>query len=286
MITEEITRLLGAEAKSIRIADVRIGLGYTAVLLESGRAGVAYTFREDLPSGCSPLSGERPLAGRNADELLVYLLSSNPLQRALGLATANALAWGRGRTNCAEGDILDALALRPDDRVGMVGFFGPLVPRIEDRVASLIIFERTSGMAPGVEPAERASALLPACSVALISSTTLINGSLDPLLHAAMGCREVVLLGPSTPLLPEACAGTPVTWLSGIVITQPREVLRVVSEGGGTREFSSYARKVNSRIFGRGLGDIEPSPANPRGAKDSGKPPLTMLPGRRGRTTL
>lgn len=31
-------------AAGARVVDVRIGLGYTAVLLDEGRAGVAYTF--------------------------------------------------------------------------------------------------------------------------------------------------------------------------------------------------------------------------------------------------
>jgi hypothetical protein len=201
-----------------------------------------------------------------ADELLLHLLSSNSLERAVGLATANALAAERGLADASEGDILDTLVLRPEDRVGMVGFFGPLVPRIEERVGSLVIFERTAGMAPGAEPAERASALLPACSVALITSTTLINGSLDALLHAAAACREVVLLGPSTPLLPEAFRGTSVTWLSGLVVTHAPEILRVVSEGGGTREFSPYARKVNLHLSHRVPGEASTSLPDPTGA--------------------
>ena len=70
VIIERIERLLEAEARSTRIADVRIGLGYTAVLTESGSAGLAYTPREELGQGCSVLSGSRPLAGWDAAELL------------------------------------------------------------------------------------------------------------------------------------------------------------------------------------------------------------------------
>lgn len=248
MIAERIQRLLEAEAKSIRIADVRIGLGYTAVLTQSGSAGVAYTPREELGPGCSVLSGEGPLAGRHAAELLAYFTSADALERAVGLATANALIGMHEATNAFGGDVLDVLALKPGDRVGMVGFFGPLVSRVESQVASLTVFERGRGWAAGVQPAERAVDLLPTCTLALITSTTLITESLDALLQAAGGCRAVALLGPSTPLLPEAFSGTPVNWLSGIVVTHPMEVLRVVSEGRGTPEFSPFSRKVNIRI--------------------------------------
>jgi uncharacterized protein (DUF4213/DUF364 family) len=248
VITERIANLLQAEAKSVRIADVRIGLGYTAVLTESGSAGVAYTPREELGRGCSVLSGRQPLAGRSAADLLVWLTSADAMERAVGLATTNALIRLRECQNASEGDILDVLALRSGDRVGMVGYFGPIVPRVESQVASLTVFERSRGWTAGVQPAERAADLLPGCTVALITSTTLITESLDTLLEAAAGCRIVALLGPSTPLLPEAFTGTPVRWLSGIWITRAMEVLRVVSEGGGTREFSPFARKVNISI--------------------------------------
>jgi uncharacterized protein (DUF4213/DUF364 family) len=100
-----------------------------------------------------------------------------------------------------------------------------------------------------VQPTERALDLLPTCSVALITSTALLTDTMDTLLDAAVGCREVALLGPSTPLLPEVFVGTPVTWLSGIRITSSADVLRVVSEGGGTRTFSPYVRKVNLRLL-------------------------------------
>ncbi len=248
MIVERIRRVLEAEAKSVHISDVRIGLGYTAVLTESGSAGVAYTPREGLGRGCSVRSAGRPLAGRDAAELLAYPTSDDALERALGLATANALIRMREVENTCEGDVLDALALKPGDRVGMVGYFEPLVSRIENQVASLTIFERSRGWTAGVQPAERTVDLLPTCTVALITSTTLITKTLEPLLEAAAGCRAVALLGPSTPLLPEAFMGTPITWLSGIMVTHPMDVLRVVSEGGGTREFSPFVKKVNVLI--------------------------------------
>lgn len=251
MIAERIEGLLRAEAQSVRIADVRIGLGYTAVLTESGSAGLAYTPREELGRGCSVLSGGQPLAGRVAPDLLAYLRSTNALERAVGLATANALIGMHEVTNAFEGDVLDVLALKPGDRVGMAGFFGPLVSRVESQVVSLTVFERGRGWTAGVQPAERALDLLPSCTVALITSTALITESLDALLEAAARCRVVALLGPSTPLAAGVFAGTPVTWLSGIRVIHPREVLRVVSEGGGTREFSPFSRKINVRIDSR-----------------------------------
>jgi hypothetical protein len=174
---------------------------------------------------------------------------------------------------------MDMLGLRSGDRVGMVGYFEPLVARIESQGASLTIFERSRGWTAGVQPAERAVEVLPSCTVALITSTTLITGTLDELIRAAARCREVALLGPSTPLIPEAFTGTGVTWLSGIVITDPRELLRVVSEGGGTREFSPYARKVNLHIPQREPREARTSLKEPGGAAGPGRPAVGTEPG-------
>jgi uncharacterized protein len=248
MIAKRICGVLQADAARARAVDVRIGLGYVAVLTDAERAGVAYTPREDLGHGCSPLREAGPLAGRRMSDLLPYLESRQPIERAMGLAAANALIAARPPASVTGGDILRALTLRTADRVGMVGCFEPLIVPLQTHVASLTIFERAGGWTVGVQPAERALDLLPTCSVALITSTALITESLDALLEAAAGCREVALLGPSTPLLPEGFADTPVTWLSGIRIENPARVLQVVSEGGGTRTFSPYVEKVNVRL--------------------------------------
>ena len=61
---------LADAARKVTVADVRIGLGYTAVKLAGGRTGVAYTFRDQAQGGCSVFNGIRPLSGRAAADLL------------------------------------------------------------------------------------------------------------------------------------------------------------------------------------------------------------------------
>jgi uncharacterized protein (DUF4213/DUF364 family) len=164
-MAEALAGSLAGSAREFRVAEARIGPGYTAVVLEDGRTGVAYTFRDGLPDGCSVFRGLRPLAGRSAVELLA-LLESN---------------------------------------------------------------------------------------VALVTSASIINRTVDGLLDAASSCREVALLGASTPLLPQVFAGR-VTLLSGVVVDDSRGVLQVVSEGGGMRQFGPYVRKVAVRAAATRVG--------------------------------
>ncbi len=234
-------------ARAATVADVRIGLGYTAVRLADERAGVAFTFRDQAQGGCSVFRGLRPLSGRSAVDLLPLLESRDAIEAGVGLACANALA-NRHHPTQLEGDVLDHLAVGPDDDVGMVGNFGPLVTELQRRARSLTVFERVAAPAGLLRPQEEAASVLPRCQVALITATAIINHTIDELLEAARNCREVALLGASTPLRTEAFAGTRVTMLSGVVVAAPAEVLRVVSEGGGMRQFSPHVHKVSVKV--------------------------------------
>jgi len=253
-INKKIRDLLMPRARGMCVKDVRIGLGYTAVLLENGQTGVAYTFHENIKKGCTVFKGLQPLAGREASNLLALLDSTDKIEMAVALATANALA-NTMRDGFLEGDSIEYLHIAPEDRVGMVGYFAPMIPRLKEKTSSLMIFEQIKQRRGDLLPEEEAYRFLPQCQVAMITSTSILNHTIEGLLDAARSCREVILLGASTPLLPEAFSGTPVTLLSGVVVTRPEEVLRIVSEGGGMRLFKKNIKKVNlsiKEIFDKG----------------------------------
>ncbi len=216
-VAQKLRDLASERCGDIRVHDVRIGLGYTAVQLEDGRTGVSYTLGRNSFSGCSAFKGNDRLTARLASELLQFLGSPNPIDSSLGLATANALVNVKP-TGAVPGDILQQLDILPTDHVGMIGYFRPLVAHLESRVASLEIFEENEERSANLRPAAEEIEKLPDCQVAIITSTTIINNTIDDLLSAARACREVCLVGPSTPLVPDAFHGTPVTCLSGMTI--------------------------------------------------------------------
>lgn len=213
------THLMGGARKRTVLQAVSGGR-FCAVMLDDGGVGVANLCRDvcGRPSRRSWCSLPEP--GTSAADALATL--SSPERSAVGLATANALAnrfaggpnescgnasWydtGRWRQASVGNDILDVVELRPDDHVGMVGCFSPMVDRIRQRVQRLCIFERGQCLVGDLLPEDQAAALLPRCSVALITATALIDGTIDELLTAAQDCREVVLLG----LLKEAKVST------------------------------------------------------------------------------
>ncbi len=60
--------------------------------------------------------------------------------------------------------------------------------------------------------------------------------------------REVAILGPSTPMLPDLFAKCPVTLLSGVAVIDPERAPRIVSESGGTRQLGPAVRKLSVPI--------------------------------------
>jgi len=90
-IASSVARILLEQDEGAVVSDVRIGLGYTGVMLDDNRAGVAYTFREEAKGGCSVFQKLRPLSGRHSSELVALLPSNDLIEVAVGLACANAL---------------------------------------------------------------------------------------------------------------------------------------------------------------------------------------------------
>src|SRR5574344_1728575 len=82
---------LGLALKDIEVKDVRIGLAYIGVLLSENYGGVACTPLYEF-SGCPALGFAGALKGKTADKVLELALSKNPLEAAVGIATANALS--------------------------------------------------------------------------------------------------------------------------------------------------------------------------------------------------
>ena len=245
-VVEEIIGSIGSGTDDKSIEEVRIGLCYTAVRLNDGATGLAYTFPSNSKSHscCSGLEAGS-LKGRRAQEIINLSLSDNLLEAAVGMAAVNALVNQRCKA-AIEGDILTVVKTRNTDTVGMIGFFGPLVDPLKASVKKIYIFEKKSiPSCPDVYPAEKIAEILPRCDVVILSATTLINKTTDHLLSQARGARDIIIVGASTPLLPEIFGKRGVTLLSGVQVLHGARVLQIVSEGGGMRAFKQSIKKVN-----------------------------------------
>jgi uncharacterized protein (DUF4213/DUF364 family) len=238
---ERITNLLSPRAGRDEIDDITVGRIYAAVSLRSRALGVAHLEGAHCAHPGEP-SPPLPSGAGDLSELLALLGGDDPFASALASAAASALATADKR-DLPEGDVLDRLAVRPGERVVMVGGF-PIETELRDRGAILSVFDRSRGIGEAVD----LPAALNDADLVVITATAIINNTIDDILGHIHRARETVILGPSTILAPEAFRGTPVTGLFGIIVRDAAAVTDGIARGGGTRDFIRHAKKVEAAV--------------------------------------
>ncbi len=228
-----------------KVKELRFGLGYSCAALGDGRMGVAWT-PDQKTCSCTHLEAAGQIAGRAADEILGWLNSDNALERTAGLAVFNALNARKERL-FTEGEAVSLLKIQSSDHVVMIGYFAPVVPSIKATGCRFEVVELDPEK-PDVLSPEQGFKALAECDIAIITATTIINGTCDNLLAALKRNRAAMILGPSTPMCPQAFAGTRVTQLSGSYVKDPEQVKVIISEGGGTRLLKKHLRFANTMI--------------------------------------
>ena len=245
----------------VAVAEVRVGVFYTAARLARGHTGVAFTPRDLADAVCCPRSAAvgppaGRLAGQDAWTLAQYALAPAPLRRAVGVAVLNALSALAVERHGVPGgrllagvDALDAAEVRPEDRVAMVGAFAPFIKRLKDRVAALWVVDKHPDALRGGEEAlwrspEDAPGILSRATVVVMTGSTLVEGGIDTLLEAAGPARRVVLAGPTASPWPPPFFARGVHILGGIRAVDAGHLLQLVSEGGSGYLFEGGAEKV------------------------------------------
>lgn len=249
-IIEELIAYGLSHFKGERVEDVRVGLGYTAVKLDTARAGVACTLRHRLgKTTCSLLPHAGSLAGSPADRVLPLLRSPNIVETSVGLAALNALVQQDGYVeDSSNDDLVQLLNITSNDRVGMVGDITPIFNRIQKHAKDCIVFDEGKNDCEGITDISLEKEMLPRCDVVLLSATTLLNNTFESVLSMAPAAREICVIGPSAPLLPDVFKKRGVTLLSGRRFLDADRLLRIVSEAGGTKSFGPVSLKVNIRL--------------------------------------
>lgn len=236
-MSPDLINALLERAPDAETLDVRIGLSWTAVVVERDgvrRCGLAATLREVEGHESRPVPGAGQLIQRSARELAAWAGSSSAglTQRSVGFAALNALLAGAGQPE-TEINAADVIAEQgAGRRVALVGHF-PFVERLRERVGTLWVLELQPQ--PGDLPASAAPAILPQADVVAITSTTLINGTFEGLMALRNPAALTMLLGPTTPLSP-VLFDHGVDIVSGAVVEDIDATLHAVSQGGGFRQ--------------------------------------------------
>ena len=230
------------KARQTNVDLLCLGLGYTAVIASDGGIGIAYTYFENKKS-CMALNEAIDFEGRQAAELLEKIKSKHPLERSMALALVNALNHENALKLPQDKDntiLFKAFRLEPGTNVAMVGYFGPLVKRLQEKKVSLEILDVSRGLGDRKDFYQKLSSW---ADVLLLTSTSILNNTTEEILSHLHKKVKVALLGPSTPMVAAAVAHLPVHMLAGTVPLDREKIIKAVRHGMGTPVLHRFSRK-------------------------------------------
>lgn len=229
------------QAELEHIECVTIGLGYTAVQTTAGDVGLSYTMAGHALC-CRRLREDRDLDGVPALEVLACVRSADTLERSLGIALVNALNQRRALTMSEDAGMLMAVAgIGLGVRVAMVGFFPPVVARLRKAGAEVSVLDSDLDMGDEVRFL-RDLATWP--DVLVVTATTILNATFEVFMDHVGPDVSVIVLGPTTPMIPEAFEEFPVVMLGGSVALDNQGMVSAVRQAALTPAVARHCRKI------------------------------------------
>ncbi len=227
-ILRDIIDSLGQDAP---VREVTRGLFWTAVT--SRTCGLSSTMIRDwVRTEHDPLEEAEELTRGTAMGLANGALSQDLLDASLGLAAINSLIEV-DHDRCVPGNASEILMERGKDKnVAIVGHF-PFTEDLRRVARNLWVMERHQR--PGDYPEKDGEVYLPRADVIALSSTTLINHTLEGLLSLCNPGSLKMLVGPTTPLTP-VLFDHGLDMISGSVVTDEAGALKSIREGANFRQ--------------------------------------------------
>jgi uncharacterized protein (DUF4213/DUF364 family) len=220
-----IEDLIAVLPDDVTVKSVPVGVHWTAV--SSRYCGLASTLVGHQPHGHAKVRDVGRLHFKSAHELTEYARSDNLLEASIGIAAINSLL-DVNEAQVIEMNAGDVLMREGRDKpVALVGHF-PFIPQLRASAHELWVIEQQP--TPDEYPAEAATDLIPKAEVVAITSSALINHTLDNLLALCRPQALVMLLGPSTPLSP-VLFDHGVSLLSGAQVVDEAAALRTLCQG-------------------------------------------------------
>jgi len=183
---------------------------FGAVILADGSVGLVFVLLDDTLRELEDRLGTRTWAGMDPVELAQGFCGSDPAAKALGLGAINAIGQhvirASGFALDTQSNSIAAFDPQPGDRMGMVGFFPPLVERLVSQNIDLTVIELKPELVRE-SPRFRVTLdpqALQQCNKILCTSTLLLNNSIDPILANCEHADQVAMIGPSAGFLPDA----------------------------------------------------------------------------------
>jgi uncharacterized protein (DUF4213/DUF364 family) len=253
VIVEQLIDYTKREASKRKIKDMRVGIGYIAVLLDDNSCGLAFTFRNELGPICGVLEEAGEMVGKNCERIIDWAMDINLIKAGIGIAVINAICSKTADINLFKKiDAMQELNLNRKDTLGVIGYYKPVLEKKKDIASKIYIFERNITDDSLLYPDWSEDIYLPDCDVVIVTGTTLINKTVDHVLSLCSSAREIVLMGPTVPLCTDIFRDSGITLLAGSLVTDQKKILEVAGQGGGGLNLKGCVDQLCLRLNNRG----------------------------------
>ncbi len=218
--------------------------------LADGSAGFCYAWLGESQRGLSARVDLRELLQTDPADLIARYAGDDDIDRSLGLAAINAISQsvlaGGGYDVDEHSNSLANLAFRPDDHVGVVGYFPSLIDKLRQDGLRLTVIERKPKFvcrAPRFEVTLDKSKLK-RCSKVLATGAMLLNDTFDEVLACCRTAEIVAVVGPTASCLPDPLFARGVDIVGG---TRCVDLAGLIERAKNGRSFGATARKYTIR---------------------------------------
>ncbi len=230
------------KAKAVTIDLIHIGISYSAVLTSDGGCGIAFTFLGESKT-CTVVKDPMDYEGKSAEGLLKLLYSDHIVERSAALALVNALNFHRANAmDTDSGSLFQDLGIKNGSRVSMVGYFGPVLQGLEAMNVKVDILDSSRKL--GKKETFYQTIRKGNTDALILTSTSIVNKTTEDILQNLSPSIPCVMLGPTTPMIPESFAHLPVNILAGTVPVDTDGVLKAIRHGKGTPAIQKSCKKV------------------------------------------
>ncbi len=248
-VSDELLRMIRAVNDRIPLPPVRRlwlpeprvtpgkGDEFGAVILDDGSVGLFFVLLGDTLDRLRDPGTAPTVAGADPAALAQGFAASDSVTRALGLGAINAVSQhvlrASGFAVDTETNSIASFSPGPDDHMGMVGFFPPLVRRLVEQGVHLTVIERKEHL---VREAERFRVTLDPvaleeCNLILCTSTVLLNDSLDAILAHSRHAEQLAVIGPTAGFLPDPLFARGVHTVGGHQVTDAEDFVARCTAG-------------------------------------------------------
>ncbi len=263
MILDETFEIIksgyGGKFNDITIEKLVAGIYLTAIKLSNGYCGLASNETDSLDScthnryrGFGSFTPGNFTGQKVAD---LFEVADPPcLVRTIQLAAMNALSAGlvnRQDYNIIENtDPIALIDLKHRQQICVVGAFLSYINKIAKSNSALKIIELNENAVPEnfrryYVPPENSEAVIAQSDIVIITGASLANDTLDRLLEIIPKDTKVILVGPTSGLLPDVLFAKGVNIMGSTRITDAGKMFELVAEGAaGFHLFNYCATKI------------------------------------------